>query len=275
MRTAVLTSVSVSFLHLVVSSNVLGLFPFGSKSHFTVFNSLMLELASRGHNVVVVSPFKDKSHRGNYTAINIETIKQQLVDAFSVDIFHTIPASVHQMIQFFLAEIESNRNLLTAPVIQKLMSNTSTFDVVFVETFSDDVFLLLATKFNAPIIGFSSCYPFSWTLSSMAAPQNPSYIPNFSSGYSKQMTLFEKVRNVWLISVTNFYHKYLLHPSALSVYQASLGKSNHQIGDPEGKLSLLMVNTHFTFYSARPYPPQVVEVGGIHLQPPGSLHQVT
>jgi len=44
---------------LVTSYRILGLFPHPAKSHFNVFQPIMRELATSGHNVTVVSYFPD------------------------------------------------------------------------------------------------------------------------------------------------------------------------------------------------------------------------
>jgi glucuronosyltransferase len=58
-------------VHEVRGAKILGLFPLPSKSHFAVSSALIKELANRGHQVTVYSPFPEKSPIPNYT--NIDT----------------------------------------------------------------------------------------------------------------------------------------------------------------------------------------------------------
>jgi glucuronosyltransferase len=55
----------------VKGARILGLFPLPSFSHFAVPSALLKELANRGHQVTVYSPFPEKSPISNYT--NIDT----------------------------------------------------------------------------------------------------------------------------------------------------------------------------------------------------------
>jgi hypothetical protein len=57
-------------LGLVSAENVLFLFPIASKSHANVFEPLIKALASRGHQVTVVTPVKSKSPPPNVTEIS-------------------------------------------------------------------------------------------------------------------------------------------------------------------------------------------------------------
>jgi hypothetical protein len=53
-------------------ANILGIFPMPSKSHMTVHSTLMKELARRGHQVTVFSPFPEKSPIQNFTDIEFK-----------------------------------------------------------------------------------------------------------------------------------------------------------------------------------------------------------
>jgi len=53
------------------SANILVFAPMPFKSHFTGFRPLFKELASRGHNLTVVSTFPLKTPLSNYTDIPI------------------------------------------------------------------------------------------------------------------------------------------------------------------------------------------------------------
>lgn len=54
----------------------------------------------------------------------------------------------------------------------------------------------------------------------------------------------------------------LLDPNMPSMYELA------------NKMSLMLVNTHFSVYGSRPTPPNVIEIAGIHVTKPGKLSQV-
>jgi len=57
------------YVHVIKSSNILIFVPSPWKSHIISFQPLFLELASRGHNVTVVSKFIIKNPPPNYTQL--------------------------------------------------------------------------------------------------------------------------------------------------------------------------------------------------------------
>jgi glucuronosyltransferase len=79
----------ITFVNVSESARILGLFPIPSKSHMAVNLAVVKELAERGHEVTVVSPFPEKSENPNYKNIaldenilekHLETLgKQQLL----------------------------------------------------------------------------------------------------------------------------------------------------------------------------------------------------
>ncbi|KAK9891160.1 hypothetical protein WA026_013477 [Henosepilachna vigintioctopunctata] len=53
----------------VQCANILGIWFTGEKSHFILGETLFIELARRGHNVTMASPFYSKKSSANYTNI--------------------------------------------------------------------------------------------------------------------------------------------------------------------------------------------------------------
>lgn len=56
----------------VNSYRILAVLPAPSKSHYYVGQSLMRGLAENGHDVPVISPFKEKNPMANYTEVFLE-----------------------------------------------------------------------------------------------------------------------------------------------------------------------------------------------------------
>jgi hypothetical protein len=53
-------------------ARILGVFPFASNSHMIIHRVLMLELASRGHQVTEATPFLESKVVPNYTQIEVK-----------------------------------------------------------------------------------------------------------------------------------------------------------------------------------------------------------
>lgn len=65
-------------LHQNVSAyKILAFFPVPSKSHYYIGHSLMKALAAEGHEVTVISPFKEKKPIANYTEVFLESVWEE------------------------------------------------------------------------------------------------------------------------------------------------------------------------------------------------------
>jgi glucuronosyltransferase len=62
----------VTGVHISNGARILGLFPMPGKSHMVVNAALMKELAYRGHEVTVVSPFPENKKIPNYKDIVLD-----------------------------------------------------------------------------------------------------------------------------------------------------------------------------------------------------------
>lgn len=63
-------------LHGSDGAKILGLFPSDSHSHYTLAKALFSELARRGHEVTVITPYDEKVQQKNYRTIFIEEISK-------------------------------------------------------------------------------------------------------------------------------------------------------------------------------------------------------
>ena len=72
---------SIFVAHGAHGAKILGLFPLPGKSHFIVSSVLLKELANRGHQVTVFSPFPEKTPIPNYTDIDTGAKRDDLLNS--------------------------------------------------------------------------------------------------------------------------------------------------------------------------------------------------
>jgi hypothetical protein len=84
-------------LYATDGARILGIFPMPAKSHMTVHSALMKELARRGHEVTVFSPYPEKFPISNLTDIELKVSYSEL-----------LPSSGKYSILFYLNCIEGN-----------------------------------------------------------------------------------------------------------------------------------------------------------------------
>lgn len=152
--------------------------------------------------------------------------------------------------------------------LKKLIQSETKFDVVIMELIYGDVLLGLGHHFNAPVIATSTFGAYKWTTDFVASPIFPSYIPNTNNGFTDRMTFWQRMYNsmsYWFDDIvmplvsTPKQQQYLdeLFPSAMDMPTIDELKRN---------VSLVLLNTHLTVGTARPYAPNMIEVGGMHIE---------
>lgn len=143
------------FISVCESHNILVIFPHFGKSHFIVFEGLFKNLASKGHNVTVISFFPQKTPIPNYRDITITTDDGMTgLGLLTFDMFGHPKHVMYTGADFAgKAGNYACKIFLPHPNLQSFLKENNTFDLVFVELFNTNCHLGLANKFKAPIIG--------------------------------------------------------------------------------------------------------------------------
>lgn len=62
----------------VDAAKVLGILPFGGKSHFAIGHAIVMNLHKVGHDITVISPFPQKKPLERYRDISVKSIFDEL-----------------------------------------------------------------------------------------------------------------------------------------------------------------------------------------------------
>lgn len=153
----------VSFLFLLISqiksAKILGVFPYASKSHSILGQSLFVELAKRGHTVTYLSPFPFKSspHK-NYKDISITS--KDIFDAFNEEIdgsFEATDVNPLFMLDYWIKNVARMQDsTLKDPAVQKLINSNEKFDLCIIEFLMNESMLGFGAQFGCKIIGMST-----------------------------------------------------------------------------------------------------------------------
>jgi glucuronosyltransferase len=234
---------------------------------FFIMESLMKELASRGHHVTVVSHFPQKAPVPNYTDISIRGSLPITFNNISYDSIKRLN-HVRGVLNFlFVDEIENCRLILEHKNIQKLKSSTKRFDLIITQAFGSDCLLGFVHIFHAPVITLNPNQFFPWMSERVGNSDNTAYIPYFFTGYTPSMNLLERVHN----TITVLRTKWEAHTCERAVDKLArkhFGESLPPLWELKKKTSVIFVASHFSMQQARPNVPAVVEVGGLHIRTP-------
>lgn len=158
-----------------------------------------------------------------------------------------------------------NNNTVNDPAFQQLLRSNNKYDVVIVEIFMTEALLALGHHFDAPVIGVSTFGASKMTSDLVAAPEIPSYVPNVFTGYSDRMSFSQRLMNWIQNTLEDIYCILVTHPSQQKYLDLFPKKNVPSITELKRNVSLVLLNNHVTFGFPRPYPPNMIEVGGLHI----------
>lgn len=255
---------------------ILGVFPHAGKSHFFVYEPILKELVRRGHEITVISHFAQDKVLINFTDLS-------LAGAGEIRL-NNLPVSkiVHNPLRnLFIHRTLAERGLqnceaLNFPHIQNFIKSKPSFDVILHEHFNTECFLVLNHIFKTPSIGLAPCTVMPWNNNRYGIPTNPSYIPINLLPFSDNMTFWERLVN----TVNYFLHSYLMANflqtrPADALIKKYFGDNMPSVEDLARNVSLYLVNSHFSLNKPRPFPPNVIEIAGAHLDKPKPLPPVS
>lgn len=253
----------------IVSSN--------SKSHFIVMEPLFKELAARGHNVTVISSFPQTRPLANYNDIDISYANPSVtgnISFSSIIHIHKQPLLSMKVLLEFIGHEAYCKHVMDIKEVRDLVNSSARFDLVITQLFADDCLTAFAYKFSAPLVSFVTTFPFPWATQRVSNPENPSYIPNYFVPYSDEMTFFERLINAWLLILSYVYKYYYMDVPSQEIQKKYFGDSIPPLEDIVRNTSIVFLNSHFTLSQVRPYVPNMIEVGGIHMKERQPLSEV-
>ncbi|XP_075232022.1 UDP-glycosyltransferase UGT5-like isoform X2 [Lycorma delicatula] len=250
----------------VGSERILCIFPTNAKSHYSAFEPLALELAKKGHELVIINSFPQKKPVKNIRDIDVSEYFIPLISAININELLDIPTGTINELTMMTVLVNLSQKVFENPEVKNLLnSSDEKFDLVIAEMFNTDMYLGFAQKFNTSIIGFTFSTILPWVNARFSNPDNPSYIPSICSQFSYKMDFLQRVSNSLQTFIAKLLYKFRV--DVLSEYHAKgfFGEDIPPLQELAKKSSLLLFNSHFTIHGARPLMPGVIEVGGLHI----------
>ena len=179
--------------------------PFCSKSVKIGVMEVGYELASRGHEVTVVSPFNNKKEVEGITEIVIQSEYEEFSARATEDMLESRDNTGVPVSAIVEISIVNNKNALTSPEVTKIIEQKHVDVVIVNPSFGNEAGYYVAHQKNASLVLFiTTPFSFPWASSAVGDPINPSYIPILVTGYSQEMSFGQRVINTILTGVYTF-----------------------------------------------------------------------
>lgn len=255
-------------------SNILAIFPTPARSHQIIFDAILVELYQRGHNLTVVTQYPETLEE--YKGIKVLGIKGSFnYNSTIEDIYNLSANSIKRVHINFIDHYNFVNNIFLHENMKPIWNKESQYDLILTEMFLTDVFMVVPYMYKVPCITISSSILQPQHSDRLGLPDNPSYIPSYVSPFSGKMSFPERFANTFISIYYKWYHDYISNAIANEVIQKFfVGENIPRIQDLLSISSLTLVNTHPIINEARPLPPNVVEIGGVHVKPAKKLNQV-
>uniref|UniRef100_A0A0P5LVW5 UDP-glucuronosyltransferase n=1 Tax=Daphnia magna TaxID=35525 RepID=A0A0P5LVW5_9CRUS len=275
MRLQLITLVALSALAMesCMGERIVVLYPVGSKSHFYAVMPLLEELAERGHNVTVFSPFKGitKTIKGA-TEIFLASIAQK-VDTIDIDWFGMQKQGSKQF--FTMMRIMTDLSVLacegtvTNPEFQNVIKNRDV-DLFIVDAFGHEFIYPIIHNIGIPFVIHGSSSPLQTTLDAMGAPKEYASVPAMPLDFDNHMNFFQRLVNVVSGEALKFMRDIFIIAKLDAIVQREF-PGVKTIQEVEGEVSLYISNAHPITNWPRSLPPTVVTIGAIHARPAKQL----
>ncbi|XP_031842459.1 UDP-glycosyltransferase UGT5 isoform X2 [Nomia melanderi] len=252
---------------------ILGVFGHMGKSHFDIFKPLLEELARRGHDLTVISYFprtekaiateplpnyKDISLLGDGLNQFVEVVDLHQMINPKFKMIGNLVLLHHMASMACEAGLNNTR-------VKELVKSGEQFDLVLTEAFNTHCFFAVFHRIDAPFIEISTHLLMPWVFGEVGFSHEASHVPALFSEVSKPMSFLKRLWNVVAIGTACSMFNTIFQWTDQSLANRIYGPEVPNLMQMSHNVSLVFVNTHFSLFGARVHPPNVVEIGGIHI----------
>ncbi|XP_066245979.1 UDP-glucosyltransferase 2-like [Euwallacea similis] len=269
--------------HYSECANILAVFPLPDRSDNYLYQRLLKGLADQGHLItsisahefdlgirngsvrdVILSGFADKLDR---------QLKEVNYEAFQVESWFDNQSYLNSILEIY------NKTLWHRNVRGFIKSNNKKFDAIIIDYYWSESLLIFSKIFNCPIIAFSNFGLTDPYVNSIAGnPLPSSYIRhpflNTANSYTA-LSFLERTYNFlnYLFdSVFNSIYLIPLHNELIrTAYKKRFKNNPPDVTTLQGKISLVLLNSHPSIRQATPLVPNAMEIAGFHIDPPEQL----
>lgn len=172
------------------------------------------------------------------------------------------------VLKFFEIGIQSTNWTVSSKNLQKFMKTEQHFDVVVVEVCIDDALIGFGNYYNAPVVAISAFGASKWTTDLVGTPNFASYVPHTLNHYTDRMTFWQRIYNSLSYWFEDIAMPYYFIPKQQQFMEQLFPEAKNwpSLEEIRRNVSLVLLNTHTTIGTPRPYAPNMIEVGGMQIQ---------
>nr|ACZ97420.2 UGT39A1 [Zygaena filipendulae] len=253
------------------SSKILYITPYAAKSHYIGTKDLGLELAKRGHDVYVITPYKEINPPPTYHQLMVEPI------SIWESLFDKLP-NTFELVDFSFASFQMllyrsgfyvNELVFNSTDVQDFLKQDHEIDLVISELFYNEALYMFAHKYQAPLVLVTT---FGNALRTNYFSRNPLQLSTAYHEYgmsSDPFSFMGRLYNLYYFAFDMLMHTFWYLPRQQEYarfYFKDLPEPVPSLKELAGNAALVLMNSHFSVDTPLAYLPNFIEIGGIHLQ---------
>ncbi|XP_004531362.1 UDP-glucuronosyltransferase isoform X2 [Ceratitis capitata] len=254
----------------VNGSRILGIFPHFGYSHFKVYYPLLRALAERGHHVTVVTYIAalNETKPANYEELLLKGRETTNMITFADVLPHRTLYDILTEINFVHNEGQKAcKRLYESVYVDKIFKRheRKPYDLVITEYFNTDCQLGIPYLLQLPVVGLSSCILMPFHYDRIALPDFPSYVQSEFVGFPEVLKWHERLLNFLQMKLLKHIYRYRTNYYDRRIINKYLNVDFDVDDFAKRSTGLIFVNQHYTLHGNKPLTPQLVEMGGIHI----------
>uniref|UniRef100_A0A1I8P327 UDP-glucuronosyltransferase n=1 Tax=Stomoxys calcitrans TaxID=35570 RepID=A0A1I8P327_STOCA len=256
---------STTLIDTVQGAKILSVFPYPAPSKYIFISTLLKALAERGHEVTSISTFPQKEKLKNFHDIavmeNFHLFEEYLEEAASGG----TKSYIHEFLELAQPGKLMVTNILENAEVKRIMKNEK-FDLIILDVMVTEALLGFGEHFKAPMVAVSAFGTINFIDYLVGNTSPLSYIPHISVPYGNHMSLKERAVNMLSEIVDQLGFNHYILPLQEEVYKKYFPSAQLSLDQARKNVSLVLLNDHFTLRFPRPYVPNMIEVGGLHVK---------
>ncbi|KAH8295862.1 hypothetical protein KR018_004803 [Drosophila ironensis] len=265
--------IGLSGLQLGSGYRILFMGPFPAPSHWLWLEHFQRDLLRQGHHVTSVNNHPTKQPHENLTEIIINPSFDIPKHFPKKNIFTMQFASDFQNLQlWWTIGLMTTEHAFKDPKVQRLIaSKNDHYDLVILEQFFHEAFLMFGQKFNCPVVTIGTMGYADNMDHAMGILTPWSVIPHLLLSHTDRMTFSQRAYNAYISLYDAVMRRWFYLPKmqelAEKYFQGVIQGPLPHVHDLERNISLMLINSHRSVDLPRPSMPGLIDVGGAHIQP--------
>uniref|UniRef100_A0A1Y1K0R3 UDP-glucuronosyltransferase n=1 Tax=Photinus pyralis TaxID=7054 RepID=A0A1Y1K0R3_PHOPY len=254
----------------IEAAQILGVFPFPAHSHFQLGDRIVKELVSRGHNVTVISPYKEKLPIQNFNQVIVDNVFEKAAEMKKGLLGHTGYNFLRRITFLDNLGLTYTELALNSTNVKNFLKERNHFDLVIIQHFKSDAYNGFCHRYKAPCIAVSPMPVPSWFSNKVGLSAPSSYVPQLTVSYGSKMDFVQRSFNSFVSLLEEISHRFYLYPAHNRLLQTYFPGAPH-LDDLYQNTSLILYNGHVSVSEVCPNMPNTIDIAGYHVATPKGL----